>query len=48
MTDNNNDTIRIQSSANNSTVAIKQLPITSSFKYLGVDNPPSGTQTKQL
>ena len=48
MTDNNNHTIRIQSSANSSTVTIKQLPITPSFKYLGVNNPPSGDQTKQF
>ena len=34
--------------ATSSIVTIKQLPITSSFKYLGVDNPPSGDQTKQL
>ena len=48
MQDNNNHTIRIQSSANSSTVTIKQLPIISSFKYLGVDNLPSDDQTKQL
>ena len=46
--DNNNHTIRIQSSANSSTVTVKQFPITSSFKYLGVNNPPSGDQTKQF
>ena len=46
MQDNNNHTTRIQSSVNASTVTIKKLPITSSFKYLGVDNPPSGDQTK--
>ena len=48
MKDNNNHTILIKSSATSSIVTIKQHPITSSFKYLGVDNPPSGDQTKQL
>ena len=48
MTNNNNHTIRIISSANLSTVNIKQLPITSSFKYLGVDNTSSSNQTKHL
>jgi len=48
MQDNNNHTIRIQSSANSSTVTIKELLIVSSFKYLGVDNLPSDDQTKQL
>jgi len=40
MQDNNNHTIRIKSSATSSIVTIKQLPITSSFKYLGIYNPP--------
>ena len=48
MIDINNHTIRIKSSAPSSIVTIKQLPITSSSKYLGVDNPPIGDQTKQL
>ena len=48
MKDNNNHSIRIKSSATSTIVTIKQLPITSSFKYLGVDNPPSGDQTKQM
>ena len=48
MQDNNNHTIRIQSSANLSTVTIKQLLIISTLKYLGVDNLPSDDQTKQL
>ena len=48
ITENNNHIIRIQSSANKSTVTIKQLPITSPFKYLGVDNTPLVTQTKHL
>ena len=48
MKDNYNHSIRIKSSATSSIVTIKQLPITSSFKNLGVDNPPSGDQTKQL
>ena len=45
---NNNHTIRIKSSATSSIVTIKQLPITSSFTYLEVDNSPFGDQTKQL
>ena len=40
--DNDNHSIRIKSSTTSSIVTIKQLPITSSFNYLGVDNPPSG------
>ena len=48
MKDNNNHTIRIKSSATSSIVIIKQIPITSSFKYLRVDNPPLGDQTKQF
>ena len=36
------------SSANNSTTIIKQPPIASAFKYLGVDKPPSGNQTKKI
>ena len=39
---NNNHSIRIKSSATSSIVTIKKLPIASSFKYLGVDNPPLG------
>ena len=46
MIDNNNRTIRIQYSANNSTVTFKQLLITSPFKYLGVDDSPSSALTK--
>ena len=46
MIDNNTHTIRVQSSANNSTFVINQLPITSLFEYLGVNSPPSGAQTK--
>ena len=40
--------MRLKSSANSSIVTIKQLPITSSFKHLGVENQPLGDQTKQL
>ena len=48
MQDNNNHIIRNKASATYSIVTVKKLPITSSFKYIGVDNPPSGDQTKQL